>query len=174
MVARKGLRRALAFAAFLLMPTYTYNYGANPAIDFPRLLIPDTGQAGQPFIFADQEIQAFTTIETSVWQSSMFFSGQAGYSTLPSAPIPWRRIAANALDSLANNSARLAQVMQILDVKLSADKAAQELRASAQALRTADDNRGAFAIAEQVNNVFSFRDRYWKSVQRQSGGGVAV
>ena len=49
-----------------------------------------------------------------------------------------------------------------------------QMRAQAQALRDADDNSGAIMIVEQVNNSFSFRDRYWKTVQRQSGGGAGV
>ena len=125
------------------------------------------------YAFEDSEILMATQIELSVWQSSMYYSGQAGASTGPSNPVPWRRIAANLLDALAANQSRLSAIVQLLDVKLN-PKAADDIRSQAQALRAADDNSGAFIIAEQVNNIFSFRDRYWKSVQRQSGGGVAL
>ncbi len=172
-----NLRRALGCAAFLLMPTFTYNYGANPAIDYPRLMASDTQQFAADgttpvFAFYDEEIRAFTIIESSVWQSGMYFSGAAGTATLPSNPVPWNRIAARLLDSLAANTARLAQISQILDVKLNY-QAAQEMRAQAQALRDLDDNSGAFILVEQVNNNFSFFQRYWKTVQRQSGGVLA-
>ena len=149
-------------------------------IDYPRLLVSDTQQYAADgvtpiYIFSDQEIGAATQIETSVWQSSMFFSGPQGIAQLPSQPpTPWRRIAATLLDALCANKSRLAAVQQILDVKLSPEKAAAALAAQAKALREADDNSGAFVIIEQVNDVFSFRDRYWKTVQRQIAGGYVA
>ena len=156
---------------------FTYNYGANPPIDWPRLMASDTvefdSNGQRVYAFEDSEIQAFTQIESQVWQSGMYWSGWAGNATLPSNPVPWNRIAARLLDSLAANYARIAIVSGVLDVKLNA-AAAADMRATAAALRELDDNSGAFVLIEQVNNVFSFRDRYWKSVQRQSGGGVAI
>ena len=157
--------------------SFSYGGGSNPPIDYPRLLTSDTvafdASGNRVYAFEDSEILAAAAIEGAVWQSSQFYSGQAGRATLPTNPQPWRRIAATLLDALAANQARLTIISQILDVKLT-NQAAQEMRAQAQALRDADDNSGAFFIAEQVNNYFSFRDRYWKSVQRQSGGGVAI
>ncbi len=156
--------------------SFSYNYGSNPPIDYPRLLISDTQQfeadgTTRAYVFEDSEIQAATTIETSVWQSGMFYSGSGGLTTLPNqSVIPWRRIAATLLDSLAANAARLSAVTQLLDVKLSPKEAALALREQAQALRDADDNSGSFAIAEQVGNQFTFRDRFWKQIQRQWGG----
>lgn len=154
---------------------FTYQGGANPPIDYPRLLCSDTvqfdAQNNRVYAFEDSEIVAATQIELSVWQSGMFYSGAAGSATGPTTPMPWRRIAATLLDALAANQARLSVIAQLLDVKLN-PKAADDIRQQAQALRDADDNSGAFVIVEQVNNVFSFRDRYWKSVQRQSGGGA--
>lgn len=172
----RNMRRALGCAAFLLMPTFTYNYGSNPPIDWPRLMASDTVQFAADgttpvFAFYDEEIRALTVIESQVWMSGQYWSGLGGTQTLPSNPIPWNRIAARMLDSLAANTARLSQISQILDVKLNY-QAAQEMRAQAQALRDLDDNSGSFFIAEQVNNIFSFRDRYWATVQRQSGGLV--
>ena len=175
------VRRALlGCAAFLLMPNYTgtfsYAGGANPPVDYPRLLVSDTQQFAPDgttpiYVFSDQEIAAATQIEISVWQSGQFYSGPMGNATLGSSPVPWRRIAATLLDSLAANKARLSVVQQILDVKLAPHLAAAAIQAQAAALRKADDESGAFVIVEQVNDVFSFRDRYWKSVQRQFASG---
>lgn len=156
--------------------TFSYQGGANPPIDFPRLLISDTQQFAADgttpvYVFSDQEIGAATSIELAVWQSGMFWSGRQGVSPLNnSAVVPWRRIAATLLDSLAANKAKLASVQQLLDVKLNPALAAKALQDQAAALRLADDNSGAFAIVEQVNDHWSFADRYWKTVQRQSAG----
>ena len=153
---------------------FTYQFGANPPIDYPRMLISDTveTQNGQRvYAFEDSEILAATQIENAVFSSPQFYSGPLGSVSLPAnPPYPWRRIAATLLDCLAANQARIAIVSGILDVKINA-QAAASMRAQAQALRDADDNSGAIMIAEQVNNSFSFRDRYWKTVQRQSAGG---
>lgn len=153
---------------------FTYQFGANPPIDYPRMLISDTveTQNGQRvYAFEDSEILAATQIENAVFSSPQFYSGPLGSVNLPAnPPYPWRRIAATLLDCLAANQARIAIVSGILDVKINA-QAAASMRAQAQALRDADDNSGAIMIAEQVNNSFSFRDRYWKTVQRQSAGG---
>lgn len=151
---------------------FSYAFGANPAIDYPRLLVADTAEFASDgvtaaYIFDDREILAATQIETSVFQSAQFYSGTQGRSALPTGPVPYRRIAATLLDALAADKARLASIKQVLDVKLDASDAAIQLRAGAQALRDADDNSGAFFIAEQVNGTFSFIDRWWKEVQRQ-------
>ena len=159
---------------FLTTMSFSYNYGANPIPDYIRLMISDTvefdAQGQRVYAFEDQEIQAFVNIEMAVWQSSQFFSPPTGASTLPTVPIPYRRIAATALESLASNQARLQIIVKLLDVTLNPN-ASREMRAQAQALRDADDNSGALVIIEQVNDVFSFRDRYWKQVQRMTGGG---
>lgn len=153
--------------------SFSYQFGANPPIDYPRLLISDTQQFGADgttkiYAFEDSEIMAATTIETSVFQSAQFYSGQGGLTSFANqAVVPWRRIAATLLDSLAANKARLSAVTELLDVKLAPGIAAKALREQAQALRDADDNSGSFAIIEQVGNQFSFRDRFWKTVQRQ-------
>ena len=156
---------------------FTYQYGANPPIDYPRLLCSDTVQfdpaTGQRvYAFEDSEIMAATTIEMSVWQSAQFFTPPAGTPVLSnSGPTPWRRIAATLLDALAASQARMQIIAKLLDVTIN-PKASAEIRAQAEALREADDNSGAIVIIEQVNDVFSFRDRFWKQVQRQQGGGM--
>ncbi len=150
------------------MSTFTYDFATDPLIANVRLLISDTAE---PFIFSDEEIQAFYNIVASQYQSSMFFSGPA-YRTLPQQPVSYVRVAALALDSLASNAARLASVTKLLDVSLAPDKAAISLRDQAKAYREMDDDAGAFAIVEQVTTGWSFVDRFWSQVQRQSGGGA--
>lgn len=156
--------------------TFSYRGGENPPIDYPRLLVSDTNQFGPDgsspiFAFWDEEIISATRIEMAVWQSGMFWSGPQGVSPFRNSQvIPWRRIAATLIDALSMNSARLNQISQMLDVKLNPGSV-KDMQAQAQALRDADDNSGAFAIVEQVNDSWSFIDRYWKTVQRQSASG---
>lgn len=169
-----GLRRAaLVFLGIMATGTFSYNFGANPPIDYVRLLISDTQQFAADgttpiYIFADQEIQSFTALQATIFQSGMFYSGPAG-AYIPSTPVSYLRVAALALDSLAANKARLASIKKLLDVQLDSSDAAIQLRATAEEYRTVDDNAGAFAIIEQVNDYWSFSDRFWKQVQRQQG-----
>jgi hypothetical protein len=141
------------------------------------MLVGDTVEfapnGNQVYIFSDEEYQAFTSIVTQQFQSSMFYSPPAGQN-LPQYPVPYLRIAALALDSMAANKSYLASVEELLDVKLDAAKSANALRKQAQAYRDQDDNAGAFMIIEQVNDSFSLYDRYWKQVQRQQGLGYAA
>ena len=168
----------VGLATFLFMAftgTFTYQGGANPPIDYPRLIVADTEQFGPDgttpiFAFWDEEIEAATKIEMAVWQSGMFWSGSLGVTPLcNTSVIPWRRIAATLIDSLASNQARLSLISQQLDTKLNPG-AVKDMQAQAAALREADDNSGAFVIVEQVNDSWSFIDRYWKTAQRQSAG----
>ncbi len=151
--------------SFLLM-SFSYGFGSNPPIDYVRLLISDTVDLNH--VFEDQEIQSFAAITAGVWQSSMQYSGTLGVATLPTSPVNYLRTAALALDSLAANSSRLGGVIQILDVKLSVDKSAIALRDQAAQYRQVDDDNMAFVIIEQVQNEWSFRDRFWANVQRTS------
>jgi|SRR5579859_4332921 len=151
-------------AAFLLM-SFTYQLGANPAIDYVRLLISDTQSVNH--IFEDEEITAATAIQAGTFQSSQLYSGAAG-NTLPATPVSYLRIAALLLDALAANKARLASIKQLLDVRLDSSDAAIQLRATAAEYREVEDNSGAFMIIEQVNDIYSFQERFWKTVQRSS------
>lgn len=146
--------------------TYNNCDGTQPNIDYVRLLIPDTAS---PFIFQDSEILAFQSINRMQWQSASFYSGPGGLN-LPQPPSNYFRAAALALNALAGNSSRLASVVQILDVKLSPDKAAAALRDTAQRYLDMDDNSGAFAIIEQVTTTWAWRDRWISQIQRQQGG----
>ena len=161
----------------------TFSYGPaqspptiNPPIDYVRALVSDTQEFGVVkgvtvpiYIFSDEEIQLFTQMQPAfAWQSAQFYSPPAG--AFPAAqPAPYLRIAATMLNSIAANKSRLSSIQQLLDVKLDPSKAAQALRDTADKYLEMDDNSGAFAIVEMVNDSFSFRDRYWKQVQRQQG-----
>lgn len=161
------------------MATYTYNFATNFNVSAVRLMIADTGNllaiqspSGTFFIFQDAEINAALQIESS---QGLFISGQASPTALgnsiPAVPQIYsiRRAAALLLDSLAANKAYLASVLQLLDVKLSSDKAAQELRAEAKQLRDTEAMSGSFSIAEIVNNSFQGRERVLKQWLRLFG-----
>ena len=157
--------------------TFSYNFGANPSIDIPRLLVSDTQEFAPDgvtpiYIFADQEYQMFANLAAGVWQSAQFYCGPLGVSALPANPINYLRQAALALDSLAANKSRLASVKKLLDVQMDSSDAADQLRKTAAEYRQVDDESGALVIIEQVNDYASFRDRYWKTVQRESAQGV--
>ncbi len=164
-----GGRCGLLACAFLM---FTYNQcdGTNNTIDFVRLLISDTQDFNH--IFEDSEIQGAYQIQAAQFQSAQFFSPPQGLN-LPATPLSYLRVAALLLDSIAANKSRLSSIIQLLDVKLSPSVAAKSLRDQAAAYRETDDNSGAFMIIEQVNDQWSFRDRFWKQVQRQSGGMIA-
>ena len=172
------LRTVILGVAIFVMGSFSYNFGANPPIDYPRLLISDTQQFAPDgttpiYVFADQEIQAATAIANLPFQSAQYFSYPAGQN-IPPQPITYLRVAALLLDCLAANKARLSSIQKLLDVELDPVKAATVLHEQAQAYRDVDDNSGAFMIIEQVNDLFSFQDRFWRQVQRQSGGGGAI
>ncbi len=160
------------------MQTYTYNPEDPGPNDYVRFLIPDTefipDVAPPRMIFSDQEIDMMFQIQqSSAFQSAQFFSGAQG-RTLPSLPVSYYRVAAIGLDTLANNKAKLAGVLQLLDVKLQDSKSlSQALRDGAQAYRDLDDNSGSFVIIEQVQTDWAWRDRWIKQWMRQANGAVA-
>ncbi len=170
-------------ALFVLLMAFTYQFGANPPIDYPRMLVQDTQQfvvdangsvtTQRAYIFEDSEIVAFANIVGNVYQSSMTFDFPTTVQ-VPSSPVSYIRIAAYMLNSLAANTARLSGILQILDVKLSMKDATAALQKQAQAWLDLDDNTGAFVIIEQVQqgDDASFKDRFWREVQRQSFGGI--
>lgn len=148
----------------------SWSYTPGTPIFYVRLLIPDTSSDNP--IFSDEEINGFMQINSMTWQSSMFNSYQGGVTNLPQTPSNFLRAAALALQSLAGNSARLAAISQLLDVKLSPQAAAAALLQVAQKYLDMDDNSGAFAIYEQCNTEWAFRDRWIAQLQRQTGGGA--
>ncbi len=149
---------------------FTYNScdGTSDQIDFVRLLVSDTQSLNH--IFEDTEILGAYRIQQNVFMSSQFYSGSGGQTTLASSPVSYLRVAALLLDALAANKARLASIKQLLDVRLDSSDASIQLRETAASYRECDDNSGAFAIIEQVNDSWSFKDRWLKTFQRMSGG----
>jgi hypothetical protein len=147
---------------------FTYQFGSNPTIDYPRLLVGDT--ECENHIFEDSEISAFYAIQAAQFQSGMRYSGSAG-SNLPSTPVSYLRVAALMLDALASSRSRLLSVTKLLDVTLAADgsqKTAASLREQARQWREIDDNSGAFVIIEQCTTSFGFLQRFYSQVQRQN------
>lgn len=135
------------------------------AVDAVRLLIGDRDPAHE--IFTDAEITLAYTIQGNVFQSAQFYSYPGG-AFIPSNPVSYLRVAALLLDSLASSASRLSAITQLLDVKLDSKSAAKALQDQAKIYRETDDDLGAIFIIEQCNNDWSFRDRFWKQVQRQS------
>ena len=148
--------------------SWSYTYGANPMIDYPRMLIADTDPTRQ--LFQDSEITSAYGIQAAMFQSSMFYSGPTGQFSLPSQPVSYFRLAAILLECLASNASFLSSVKSIPDVTLDPQAAAKALRDQAQWYRDVEDNSGAFIILEQCTTEWSTRDRFWAQIQRQSGG----
>lgn len=164
----------LAVGLLFMTSTFTYDFDNAPLISFVRLLISDTQEfradgITRAYVFSDQEIDAFYVIQMSQFQSGMYYNPPAGQN-LPSTPVSYIRVAALALDSLASNRAKLAGIIELLDVKLDMNAAAKNFRDQAKDWRDVDDNSGAFAIIEQVSDEWSFRDRWIRTWQRGSGG----
>ena len=147
--------------------SWTYSFVDNPNIAYVRLLIPDTDPV--KIIFQDEEIQAFFAIQQATFQSGMFFSGVQGRN-LPSLPLSFVRVAALALDTLANTKGKLGNVVKLLDVQLDWKDAASILREGAKTYREVDDNAGAFMIIEQTPTDWAFAQRWWNQFQRQTAG----
>jgi len=145
--------------------SFTYNPGTF--VFYVRSLIPDTVSPG---IFSDEEINGFQQINSMTWQSSMYWSYQAGLTQLPATPSNILRCAALALNVLAGSASRLAAVTKLLDVSLNPATAAKALQDTAQRYLDMDDNSGAFAIFEQCGTEWAFRDRWINQLQRQTGG----
>ena len=154
--------------------TFSYQFGANPPIDYPRIMISDTQQflpdgVTPGYVFADQEIQAITQVVFSTFQSAQFYSPPQGQYLPQGVVMPWKRIAAQLLDCMASNKAKLASIKRILDIQLDSSDAAKWLQAQAKAYRDDDDNCGGFFIIEQVANEWALSQRYWNQVARQQG-----
>jgi hypothetical protein len=156
----------------VLAPNFTYDFGSSPAIASVRLLVADTTNfPNPPFpIFIDAEINAALQMSSSqgVYVSGVAFSGGA-VTQPPVLVYSYYRAAALLLDALAANKALLSSVTKLLDVSLSPDKAAIQLRTTADDYRDIAANDGSFAIAEMVVNQFSERERLWKQMLRIEG-----
>lgn len=109
-----------------------------------RMLITDRDSSNS--IFQDDEIDAFLSLE--------------GNSV--------RLAAATALDAIATDQALVLKKIVMLggDLETDGPAVAKALREQAKALRDTENESGAFDIAEQVVDTFSFRERVWKQAQR--------
>ena len=90
--------------------SWSYQAGNNPVIDYPRILVGDLNPTYP--IFQDEQILAIEQIVTTPMQSGMFWStpnGPLGGRTLgpnlPQIPIPYYRVAAIMLQSMAPEAA---------------------------------------------------------------------
>lgn len=154
--------------------SFTYDFTAATQLSQVRLLIADTTDSpSPPFpLFQDAEILQAMQLESS---QGLYVSGQANPTgmniQIPYVPqvVSVYRAAALLLNALASNKSLLAAVNQVLDVHVSADKAAQELRATAKMYRDTEMNAGHFAIAEMVNDQFQARERVYKQILRLWG-----
>lgn len=140
--------------------SYSYNFGANPQIDAPRMLIADT-DATKP-IFQDEEVLLAYQIDNVVF----FPAVQQGIAGLTVGSPSSRRAAATLLDALAANKARLAGTLKVLDIQIGLDTAAKALQDQAKALRQVEMDSGAFGIAEMYLDQFTGRQRIWKQLLR--------
>lgn len=143
--------------------SFSYQFGANPQIDAPRLLIADTDVL-RP-IFQDEEILLTYTIT-----QTPYFPAVSTDVRYTNAQPSYRFVAAALLEVLAANKARLSAALEVLDIRIDPSKAATELRKTAEAMRDAERNSGAFGIAELFYDQFTGRERLWKQLIRISGG----
>ena len=145
----------------------SFTYNPYDFIYRLRGIIPDTN-ASNP-VFQDEELIGFAITNSNIWQSSMYYSYQAGRLMLPDPPPNVYRCAATAVLALAGNASRLSAVTGLLDVKLNG-QIGDQMRKQAQAWLDMDDNSGAFATLEQCGTEWAFRDRWVNQLQRQTGG----
>jgi len=142
---------------------FTYDPTSN--LGKVRLLIADT-DSSHP-IFQDDEVQAAMEMQNSDF---LYVSGMAQPTGLGAqvsvSVVSLYRSAAVLLRALAANKSRLAAVVQLLDVKLAPNVAAQALRDTAKEYIEMEQDSGAFAIAEVAPDTFSARERLFKQVQR--------
>jgi hypothetical protein len=141
---------------------FTYQFGANPQIDYPRLLIGDTDSTNQ--VFQDSEILAAYNIIPTFFITPNAGNGQAAGGNFTA--VSYYRVAAILLDALAGMKSRLAAQLKVLDIELNVTDAARELRATAKEYRDIEDHSGAFAIVEMVPNNYAAYERVWKQLLR--------
>lgn len=131
----------------------TYDRASTAPSDLVRLLITDTDDDAE--IFTDDQIDQF------------LYVGSSGTGSYGIAEI--RLAAAYALDVIASSQVLTLKVGKAFDMQIDGSKVSSEIRNHAALLRTlayADLSDGGFAIAEQVLDQFSFRERLVKEVLR--------
>lgn len=125
----------------------SFSYDPSTPVGLVRLQIADTVSSGHTF--EDEEISAFL--------------GLTANNTT--------RAAARALRAIASNKALLANHLKVLDIDIDNTDAAKSLIALAKEMEAADDESGAFAIAEMDLGLFSRRELIWNSLLRNGGIG---
>lgn len=116
----------------------SFTYDITTEIGKVRALIPDTDSSSHAF--EDDEIQFY----------------------LDESDADRKLAAALACEVLASNKAKLAKVIDVLDVKVDTTKAAELLFKRSQALREQAEESGDFEIAEMVYDAPSARERIAK------------
>lgn len=120
---------------------FTYNVSTDRGK--VRLLITDV-QESNP-IFQDAEIDAFLSLNTSV-----------------------RLAAAAALECIAASEVLILKKIVNLDLETDGPAVAKELRELAKQLRAQEENIGAFEIAEQIQDDFTYREYWLNQAQRDA------
>ena len=125
-----------------------FTYVLSTARGKVRLMIPD--RITPNHIFEDDEIDAFLSIE--------------GDNV--------KRAAALGKETIAGDQVMVLKVIRLMDLQTDGAAVARELRLQAQELRQqaeaeeANEDGGAFDIAEMVVDQFTERERIWKETQR--------
>ena len=147
---------------------FTYGFGANMPRDAVRMLIGDTDSTHPIMDDGEIDMALYVTSSMGLYASGQSFATGNQFASPTQVYSLWYAAAA-CLDSMAANKSYLSSVQSLLDVKLDASKAAQELRKTAQDYRDREDNAGHFAIAESVDTVFQARQRTWRQLLRIEG-----
>lgn len=82
-----------------------------------------------------------------------------------------RLVAASALDAIATSQALILKKIELLDLKTDGPSLAASLRVHAESLRDqvlSAPQESAFDIAEEINDVFGFREKIIKDWMRES------
>lgn len=135
--------------------SFTYDLVNAYDLSVVRLLVFDTDAARPVF----QDIEVTTCLQYENSQNLIVALSGYTLNNPPKLIYSHRRAAAMLLRSLAANKSRLATIAGLLDVKLNAAQAAQQLNALADKYIEDEANAGYFAVAEMVVNMFSMRER---------------
>lgn len=120
----------------------SFTYDTGTSVGVVRMLITDRDEASP--IFQDHEIEAFLSLESN----------------------SVRLAAAQALDTIAVDQALVLKLIKTLHLSTDGPAVARALHEQAKALRDREEGRGAFAIAEMVNNKWDREEFSWKQFQR--------
>lgn len=122
----------------------SFSYDPTTQVGQVRLLCSDIDPSNP--LFQDEDLTAFLNLEQ-------------GYV---------RYAAAQALEVMAASEVMVQKRIKLLDLETNGPAQSTELRQLAKALRQSEENMAAFAIAEQVQNPFSARERIYKQFLRRA------